>query len=225
MKIGVFGDSFADKTWSDTIWWQQLKTTYNHEVTCFGECGSSLLFSARQIQESAQNFDLVIWALTSPSRISFEFNNRWHHVCSTTQTCRSSSVYVKQKFQVAQDYLAHLHDWDDANLIGKSLVCYLQSIFQNILILPCFEPPLSSQFNLYKLCEWESQFYFPNKTIPEIYDEYQDLRAGHLTEQNHRILARLINNNLKPGVFVADYNNFEQPTDPFSKCFSKLNFK
>jgi hypothetical protein len=72
------------------------------------------------------------------------------------------------------------------------------------------------------LCEWEAQFYFPNKTIPEIYQVARDLRFGHLTDENNLILAKLINANLQPGIFQTEYSNFVTPIQPFDNCFGKL---
>jgi hypothetical protein len=222
MKIGVFGDSFADKNWSDRIWWQQLKTVYHHQVECFGECASSILFSAKKIEEFGKNFDLVIWAITSPNRISFNHNNQYHHLNSVAHCYEGNDSYVKKQFSAAHEFLTYLHDWDSETLVGKSLVSYFQQTIKNILIVPCFPPPLSSHFNLYNLCEWETKFYFPNYSIPEIYKKYQDLRPGHLTENTHRTLARLINDNLAPGIFQTDYNNFSPPTEKFNQCFKKI---
>ena len=57
MKIGVFGDSFAEKN-AKKIWWQFLQN-YGHEVTCFGEGGSSIVWSAKQIIDAKNDFDFM----------------------------------------------------------------------------------------------------------------------------------------------------------------------
>ena len=44
MKIGVFGDSFADSKTPKDIWWKYLANDYQHNVECFGEFGSGLVF-------------------------------------------------------------------------------------------------------------------------------------------------------------------------------------
>ena len=50
MKIGVFGDSYADKTQDELlIWWGILKQTTGHDVECFGESASSIMFSAKKM--------------------------------------------------------------------------------------------------------------------------------------------------------------------------------
>jgi hypothetical protein len=123
---------------------------------------------------------------------------------------------------VCRDYLGHVFDWDQENFIGRSIVSYLQQKYNNIMIVPCFPPPLSVSFNLYNLCEQETNYYFPGKSISDVYLEYQDLRLGHLTVDNQKILANLINQKLVPGIFQTDYSNFVKPSQPIEKCFSKL---
>ena len=51
MKIGVFGDSYADKNAGNDVWFNRLFLDYSHDVTSFGEMGSSIMFSATLIQE------------------------------------------------------------------------------------------------------------------------------------------------------------------------------
>jgi hypothetical protein len=75
---------------------------------------------------------------------------------------------------------------------------------------------------LYTLCEQEADYYFPGKTIPEIYQFYHDLRPGHITSENQKILAELINKNLSPGIFQASYDDFIKPTQPLHVTFKPL---
>ena len=227
MKIGVFGDSFADKSYqfskSPAIWYNFLKN-HNHTVECFAEAGSSILFSAELIKKHFQNYDLVIWCLTTPGRFSLPHivNNRSYHITTANDICTNKDSEVITKHKICVDYLKYIFDWETENLINKSLVAYLQNECGNLLIIPCFPPPLDVEFNLYKLCEWEADFYFPGKSIPEIYQKYQDLRPGHITVDNQRILAELINQQLTPGVFQTSYTNFINPQLPIDKIFQKL---
>ena len=227
MKIGVFGDSFADKTWNRTndIWWRQLATEYNHQVECFGECGSSILFSAMQIDSAAKKYDLVIWAVTTPGRFSLKDKTNTLHITHSQHSCSSSDPYVQKQIDICKDYLSHVFDWEQENFVGQSIVHSLQEKYKNIMILPCFPAPLSATFNLYQLCEQEAQTYFPGKSISDIYADYQDLRPGHITFDNQCILAKLINDNLRPGVFQTSYLNFTKPSQSIDRCFSKLKRK
>lgn len=44
--------------------------------------------------------------------------------------------------------------------------------------------------------------------IPEIYQQYYDLRPGHISSQNQQILADLLNTNLEPGIFQTQFEYF-----------------
>jgi hypothetical protein len=222
MKIAVFGDSYADKTWRKDIWWQLLNTEHNHQVECFGESGSSILFSALKIDLLAQNYDLVIWALTTPGRFSLQNKDSTYHIWHAGDSSISSDPIMQKQISVCRDYLGYVFDWDQENFVGKSIVSYLQQKHNNIMIVPCFPAPLLVSFNLYNLCEQETNYYFPGKSIPDVYLEYQDLRPGHLTVNNQKILANLINQKLTPGIFQTDYSNFVKPKLALSQCFDKI---
>jgi hypothetical protein len=227
MKIGVFGDSYADKSFlrsdSPSIWYNFLKTEYNHTIECFGEGGSSILFSAELIKKHAQNYDLIIWCVTTPGRFSLPHANgdRSYHVTTANDKCKSNDIEVITKHKICIDYLKYIFNWDTENLVSKALISFIQQEYPNLLIIPCFPPPLGAEFNLYKLCSWESNFYFPNQEIPEIYKNYYDMRPGHITVDNQKILAKLINDNLSPGIFQTSYSNFVQPQIPLEQVFKK----
>ena len=229
MKIGVFGDSYCDKARLNSdppvVWHNFLKRDYGHTIECFGEFGSSILFSAQLIEQHAVNYDLVIWCLTTPGRFSFPGptpEERSYHVTTSWDECHTKDIDLAKKHAVCVDYLKYVFDWKNESFVGKSIVSYIQSTFSNIMIIPCFPPPLSANFNLYGLCEREAQAFFPGKELHEIYKDYRDIRAGHLTLENHEILARLVNDSLTPGVFQTSYDNFVSPTIPLEKIFIKL---
>ena len=221
MKIGVFGDSFADKNCHD-IWWKYLED-YGHTVTCFGEAGSSILFSAKLILEHANNFDLCIWAITNPPRFSLKDDkgNNFHFTGTEHKKVLKSDVELIEKIKSADMYFKNLFDWEEADLVGTSLYHYL-STKTNLLALPCFYSPLRVNFNLYEVCEREAQYFFPNKDIVGIYKNYADTRDGHLCPNNQKILSRLINENLKPGIFEARYDDFEPPSVNINDAFTMI---
>lgn len=216
MNIGVFGDSFASKTCVD-IWWKYLEE-YGHTVTCFGESGSSILFSAKLILQEADNYDVCVWTVTNPPRFTFKDSQgkNFHY----TRTEQTTDIELSEKIKSADMYFKNLFDWDEADLTGTALCHYMMSKF-NLLIVPCFYSPLKKEFNLYELCEREARYFFPNKDIVEIYQEYTDIRDGHLCPNNQKILAKLISENLNSGVFQTDYENFEKPRVSVNEAFKK----
>ena len=118
--------------------------------------------------------------------------------------------------------MKHMYDREEENFVGQAIVTHLQSLHDNIMIVPCFPEPLYSKYHLYHVCETETQHYFPGVQLHELYQKYRDLRPGHLTAANQAVLARMINDNLKPGILEIDYTQFVIPTEPLEICFQPL---
>ena len=221
MKIGVFGDSYAEKTSSlDKIWWGILQEKYRHEITVYGESASSIMFSFNLIKENAAKYDMVIWCLTQPGRISLEFEDRYYHF-NRASNFDHAPQFVSRKFKAFTTWWDNLVNWDDESIIGQALVKYLQQQVPNLIIIPCFDSPLETNFNLYQLYLNETEHYFPSVPIEKVIQKYSDHRKGHLTPTSHRILAQLINNNLSPGIFQTSYSNFVTPVEVFDTIFTK----
>lgn len=215
MKIGVFGDSFANSQSNASAWWQVLKQ-HGHSVFCYGETGSSINFSAKLIYQKHSEFDFVIWCMTTPGRFSVELpgRNEFFHtnkIITHTgiRTSNSIPADIDHKIVTACElYLKYIFDPDFENIIGKALSNYFLDIVPNLMIVPCFMSPLHTDFNLYALTIKELQQVFSDKEVHEIYQRYTDIRVCHMTVQNNQILAEIIANNLKPGIFSTDYSNF-----------------
>lgn len=219
MRIGVFGDSFVEKT--AHTWAGRLATQYGHHVSEFGESGSSLIWSAKQIDATAQQFDIVIWAMTNLPRLSVKKDNQWHHFTQFDQPC-ADDVELDIKRRVFGQYLKYVHEWHDECWQWQHILQSMMAKWKNIMVVPCFHDPLHVDFCLYQLCEIEAQSYFPGQSIVDIYQKWQDLRPGHLSAINHDILAGEINSNLGPGIFQTDYERFVMPTDAPSVYWSSV---
>jgi hypothetical protein len=235
MKIGIFGDSFCNKNRLNAptpeIWYNFLQAEYGHDVDCFGEAGSSILFSAELIRQRAADYDLVIWCATTPGRFCFPasaehtvWQSTAYHVTSNSDVCNVKDVDLANKHRAAVDYLKYIFEWPQESFVGQAIVSYLQTLFSNIMVIPCFPSPLEAKFNLYDLSQQEIDFYFPGKDCSEIFRNCYDMRIGHLTLDHHKILAQLVNNDLKPGIFQTSYDNFADPTIPYDDIFKPLSF-
>lgn len=221
MKIGIFGDSYCDSKYTPAYpgWWQLLQQ-YSHDITCFGESSSSVLFSAKKIIEYGDKFDFIIWTVTTPFRISTEINNEYYHFTNSNEHLDIDSAYFKHA-QAARDYLHYLVNINEQVLVSKALVNYVESKFSNLMTIACFPDPLKVDFNLYNLCSWEAECYFPGKQLHELYKEISDIRTCHLSIDNNKILAKLVAENLRPGTFVTDYSNFTKPKEPLEYYFKR----
>ena len=232
MKIGVFGDSFADQTWDQydwaTIWYKELRLQ-GHTVSVFGEAGSSISYSAKLIEWNGHGYDLIIWCVTTPGRVSYQVNNQWYHISAGTEDRNNinpkklgiTDVEVIKKHMVASDYIKWLFDWEQAKMESSALVRDFQSRY-NMMVIPCFEAPMSADFNLYNICEWEAQHWFPGKNMVDIQSKWKDMRPGHLGRDNQLRLGKLIGNNLNPGIFTASIDDFMLPTQSLNEVFEKV---
>jgi len=211
MKIGVFGDSFANKHCSD-IWWKYLQTQHGHDVRCFGEGGSSLSFSVDLIEYHHRDFDTIIWCATSVNRISFWHKDRAYHNTGTSRPESSGDYELDDKKKIIHDYLTRAYDWHFQEILGQALIHFMLEKYHNLTIIPSFNTPVyfmqDPGFNLYDLCVMETEFFFPGQETSAIVNSDRDQRQGHLTKTNQKILAELINNDLDHGIFSISYENF-----------------
>ena len=211
MKIGIFGDSFANKYGTD-IWWKYLDTDLGHNVRCFGESGSSLGFSVDLINYWHQEFDHIIWCATSVNRISFWHKDIAYHNTGTHRPRLIGDRELDQKTTIIHDYLTQAYDSRFQEILGQALIHFMLAKYRNLTIIPSFNTPVYHMqdpgFNLYDLCVMETEFFFPTHDSFEIINSTLDRRHGHLTKSNQKILSTLINNHLQHGIFATSYENF-----------------
>lgn len=227
MKIGVFGDSFAEQVWEDRIWWTVLNQM-GHDVTSHGEGGSSITFSALRLEQYAHEYDFNIWVLSAPCRISFRRRNTndWIHAVSGAGAPMLADSTLtsleKRKLEIIKEYIAYLAEIDQEELVGESIARWMLIKHPNLMIIPGFSQPLSDiHFNLRHLSDWELSHYLSAADVHEFYTDYTEMRAAHLVDDNNKILAELINQNLTPGIFQTEYSNFVVPTVPFDQIGKK----
>ena len=211
MKIGVFGDSFANR--NDThAWWNYLSSEHGHHVRCFGEAGSSLSFSVDLLEVNHQDFDHVIWCATSTNRISFWHRDRAYHHTGTVGPTVTGDPILDAKRDITHRYLTMAFEPHFHEIQGRALIDWCLVRYPNLTIIPCFAMPVyfmrAPGFNLFELCEKEVQAAFPGSDMAKIVNSKVDQRQGHLTTPNHQTLARLLASDLRTGIFQASYDDF-----------------
>ena len=224
MNIGIFGDSYADKNQIESsIWWGIIKQTTDHDVVCYGESASSIMFSAKKILENYHKYNLIIWCLTQSGRQTVYWENEPLHFSFGADFKNHPSKLIREQWALFIDHWqSDLLDWENEKIIGKAIVHYISDVCKNVMIVPCFRDPLECDFNLFDLSRREAEFYFGAKKAEHFYSKYQDLRPGHLSISNQRILAEEIKENLAPGIFQTDYSKFQDPDTPLDQMFKKL---
>lgn len=214
MRIGVFGDSYAEKDANADAWWQRLIHDHNHDVVSYGVSASSIPFSMTLLEQFAAQHDFNIWCFTTPGRFSVPMHNTgFFHSADWINTTGDLTAGLDgnngEVIKVCQRYLKYVFDLKYENFVATLIANHFLEKMPNLMIIPCFDAPLFTKFNLYGLCSLEIQTIFPGRQTHEIYKKYQDIRVCHLTKKNNKILAHLINEHLVQGIFQADYENFD----------------
>lgn len=225
MDIGVFGDSFCEKTRDPgSPSWFELLESRGHTVTSYGAAGSSILYSARLLYDNYYRHHFLIWCVTNSPRISIpikELPGHLHFPTPLDYPSKHFSAETRHKIDLANDWFKYLLDLEDCNLIGRALVSHSLQQYYNLMVIPCFPAPLTTEFNLYDLCSKEAQVYFPGKDLLAIQETHRDLRRCHLSRENNQKLAEIVADNLQPGIFQTDYSNFVTPTADVTTYFRK----
>lgn len=176
------------------------------------------MFSVERLQEHAAKYELAIWCATMPGRLSFPtpygppWPRTWQH-WRVTEPIISKDSRVQRKQQVYRDYYMELVDLEQDNFVNAAVIHHVMRTCPNVMVIPCFFPPLKLQFNLYDVTYHEMRPCFDSDDdCRNWHQNYHDARSGHLLPENHRLLAQLIQSDMKPGIFQADINQFAQAT-------------
>lgn len=215
MKIGVFGDSYADRHAAPgTIWWSLLQQNHGHDVECFGENASSLLYSAKKILEHHRLYDLVIWCTTQPGRLSLDYGHVSFHFQISQSDHKRDGNNIQAMFEIWKKYMTTVVDWQDEKLQSKAVIEMVQNHCPNVLIVPGFQDPLDADFNLFSVFQREVEMLYGGNFSDDFYKDYVDARIGHLSQESHEILANELATCLRPGIFQMDLDRFPRFVDP-----------
>jgi len=211
MKIGIFGDSFADpfknnptKSWIDIL-------AENYDIACFGHRGTSLYFSAKLLEENYSKFDKCVMMVTHPGRIEFPReieklllneiadcpNMFSRHITSHGQAdlkFKNFKELGKSKtanaYKAAMDFYTYLHDEEKESYIHNIIVKYLKDKFPNLILLR-----ISSATNLPNMPISDISIMETNKWGAFKFQPgfgFNECRNCHLTEANNVILGNKI---------------------------------
>jgi hypothetical protein len=208
-KIWIFGDSYSDeeyKTENQISWPIELRKKYS--VTNFSKCGTgpdwSLNLLYNEINKNNNLSDVsLIFFISSIYRFDFSFYDRpddqvlyqfltWPGYKISKKTIRKYLMYQNfcKSFFL---FFAENKNFDQTSMIKiiGSLKLF-ENCFEKILIWPIFdELNLSVADN--------KKFYIIKQMLSKIEDNVfpefgKDLRANHLSEDNHKIMLDLLSN-------------------------------
>lgn len=223
MKIGIFGDSFADirKYNSTPNWIDLLKERYN-KVQSFGLVGTNLYYSMKIFINQYKNFDKNIFVITSPYRI---WANRFSISPQSRQFFQGidsiearidfekknnkdpQSLYTNIKIlEAVQVYYSYIQNIEEENYKHRLMIKEILSLDPNTLLVPCYNTSMPNiDVGLFNIFEKENAAWGIDDTTTVRYDT----RNCHMTAENNAILSQkmisCIENNIAFSLNIDDY--------------------
>ena len=234
MKIAVYGDSFGsinltnipdDNEDRGKSWVQVLSEKYN--ITNFSTGASSLFYSYEIFLQQNKNFDYNVFLITEPNRLTLSNTNDHlkHFNLSMldlfSKVAENSNIVNDKKIiDVLLGYYSYIHNQKYTDICHALMVNSIISINQNSLIIPCFPTSIPGNTSLVEITDYElfdqvlylkDKGYRPWKLIDNKWT-FADYRKCHLSEENNRILANIIDNSItnKTNILDIKLNDYQK---------------
>lgn len=154
MRIGVYGDSFAE-TYPGSkhlAWFNQLpKFIPGAKVKSYGKGGSSVFYSYNLLLQTHLNFDYIIFLVTDPNRytkpIVIDGDPMFpHSIAEVEYLLRNKPVTPSQRklLESLKSYFIEIMDEDYNQQMAELMLMHIESINPNVLFFPCFPNSLSN---------------------------------------------------------------------------------
>jgi hypothetical protein len=241
MKVGIFGDSFAQvpefkNTENQTLCWPEI-IAQQYKTENYALSGSCLYYSVDKFKTYHANFDKIIFLVTSPDR--FGFNDYVVDYCDKDFTLRKfkhaqnlatvesrleelktlpADPIIKQAMETAKNYYIYINDNRKNNYLQSLMLEDVKRTRPDTIFIPCF--PHSwigvASKTLSEIQQLENDHWGHNVMNS---GNKTDIRYCHLTEENNRILANEVVKWINGEPVHLDLSKFKTPVDPISKYF------
>jgi hypothetical protein len=222
MKIGVYGDSFANPRQNlpgevDISWWEWI-AHQGYSVTTHGRVATSLWYSMKKFLATHEQYDAVVFAVTSPYRFTIPphdelgFPENFRHIAGMfniefylkdASKGKMDSSIIKI-LNSARDFILYIQDTEWELYAHKLMVDEIMRIRPDAVLIPCFDsslPDLQDNIPLLRI-NWEE-----NKSLGPDHEQqweflirnYVDLRRCHMTEANNCMVGKKVLNCLESG--------------------------
>jgi hypothetical protein len=210
MKIGVYGDSFADTTETpslDFAWYNQLANLIpNSTVTSYGLGSTSVYYSYKKFLETYMEFDIIIFVVTEPGRYTKRIENivnadRYFHNLHFVEYFLQNNILSSSDAKL----LNRLKSWfimndDEYNIDMSELMLRDMETVTNtkIIFFPCFNTSMTQERRM--KCEIPNHISFTDLLTKQLNlfgigslsyatpKENENTIACHLTtEYNHAV--------------------------------------
>jgi hypothetical protein len=231
IKVGIFGDSYADCVHRDS---RNLITDINHigwpiilasdsrlGVENYAKNCTSIFYSYKKFYEHRDKFDTIIFVVTQGARL---YNSNENILISNLSTIeqlienlklesKPQSLTYKQ-YLAAKMYYEYLHEPEFSDYVRDKLIediiniCKIEN--KKLILIPAFDEDIKNikYFNVsldkITIGELKTQFGCTDYVM-----EKPKNRACHLSKTNNEILARLLAEIINGKELVVTINDFE----------------
>jgi hypothetical protein len=227
MKIGIYGDSYADpKQYYNTLTWVDI-VREKHSGSCsFGMASSNLFYSLLEFKKYYKQFDKNIFLVTGPMRIwapRFPIGAKKDQFLSSPSGVLNSIEFQKNNNNNAEKrhtnikilesvllYFAYIQNPTEDLHKQKLMIDEIKSLDPDVLLIPCFSISIPDvNVGLGDIFDkenaaWNYEFYT---------NDIRDVRNCHMTAENNAILAnKVIDHVEERTAFDLNINHFVNPT-------------
>jgi hypothetical protein len=210
MKIGVFGDSYAEHCASNPNhlqWWQYVQQQCSDiEIDNYGVAGSSLYYTWKQFQNNQHKYDKVIVYFTTPNRLWMphlpkEWNLEHVHNLDIFKYRTFKNTFNTKIMKNALDaYYKYIVNIDEQRDIWQLQIESIKRKRPDGLYLAsfCGRNTISDHMALHRISLLDGS----------LMDNQCDLRANHLNDANSKIFAEKIIRWIRTDQFSMSIDDF-----------------
>lgn len=227
MKIGVFGDSFAVKGYTNSFpsWINFLEEHYP-TVDSYGIPGSPLFKSVEEFIANHCNYDKIVFVATNPFRYEINGQTRNFYINSPV----SIDAYLEQVETFSEDWwmLRKCKEWLGYPNSGldeiyqyshKTMIDYVKDTRPDALLIPAFKnsfiEPVSlslEEIQAKEVAQYQSKFL----------EKFEDNRICHLSTANNKLLSDYVRNRLQGNECDLALDNFKEISqEEFPRYFTR----
>ena len=220
-KLAIFGDSYARKDASDINEKSWPEFLIGYDITNFGDAGTDLWFSYNLFLKNYQQFDNIIFLITSPHRLTL-FNPNvkiYPNQNYTTASIKleSATGVENEQYKLIVDYYNLIHNNEKEEKLHQLMIDSVQQLRTDAIVYPCFDNTWSNEIPLYSITKFEDKLLGLDKDARNNFYRkgIRDSRACHMTEANNKIVAEL---------FLSRLNGTKLPLGQLVNPVNDLNY-
>lgn len=234
MKIGIFGDSYADHhhIGTGTPWHRILRNQFNLDATSHGVNGSSLHYSYSRFKEIQESYDKIVFLLTGPGRLTLPLPNEyldllqaWEHVTSAEafnskiEQHNIKPPYLRNTGKALDGYYKYIMDVDKDALFHQLLVKEIKHIRPDALLIPCFYLTGEENWHHSSMMSTISDLDLTHYNLDHERAMWADIRHCHMSQENNYVFASMIAEWAKTGSFNFKIDKFVKSYKPVETYF------